>query len=1380
MLLAGFDIKLRFCRLGLVQDLSFGVVRLWRCDRLEEEAKAKFCLSFPVWICSMKEQQDGTLTRKNVWPRLLFGLLLLLLLAICGSKGPYFKLYPISRRMLLQTIIGSPAGDAKMEINTSKLPRISSFPHLQTLNLDTSLTESESMPNSSAPSLSMVTQGTPSIIMPKLEILPPTSHAVVPSIPPSSLSDHITEQHKQIEVEPPKASVVPDAPTPKGIPQADWHGKAHDNSRLAAAPVAHGPVASPVIVISPAIHENSHIPVAAPPLNLFNHPTPVNYSNANEPIASPVTAPSVPPPPEDLANHTTPDNDSYIKGPAISPATTISPAIRENSSIPVAAPPLNLLNHSTPVNYSHEPARSPVTVPPPVFHESHGMPVASPPEDLSNYAAPTNGSRPEGPATPPVTAYSPAFHDNSGIPLAAPPQSLSNQTNPLNYSHAKGPIKSPVTAPSPALHGSHGIPVAPSPEDLSNYSAPVTEGPVVSPVTALPPTVHVNPVTPVAAPPEDLSNNRTHHNDSNTKGTNTQFGGPAVSPVVAPPPSIHENYGMPVAGPPEGVSSHVPPRNDRQNYGMPVAAPPEGVSSHVPPRNDRHSGGSLPAMSPAPHEAEVPSDNAHGPLSSHTQPPSETVPESPPPVPAASSHHHQFTPRKRAGNPSSAPSPLHTPDSYYPAPPSLIRPKVHAPPPHNQDNQGTPRPAQSRVAPSTHHGGPIQFPAMSPFGFVKPKAPKMRPIHALPPPPPNLDCTPPSCRDPYTNSRPGSPCTCVLPMNVGLRLSIPLITFFPWVFDFAQEIASGTSIEQSQVRIMGANAANELPDKTDVLIDLLPFGDQFENSTVFSISQKFWHKELFINSSLFGDYLVLYVTYPGLPSPPMAPGSIDNHGSSGGDSSSRTLHPFAVDVGKREGKQNHSIVAILVLSAVITSILCIGVVWILLLKYRTRSRLSQAPQGLRNSLTKEAGTDPTMIKSRPTSASASFSSSIRTYAGTTKTFSLHEMEQATNSFDHSKIIGEGGFGRVYEGTLEDGMKVAIKVLKRDDRQGNREFLAEVEMLSRLHHRNLIKLIGICTEVDNCLVYELVRNGSVDSHLYGADKEVAPLNWYARLKIALGAARGLAYLHEDSNPRVIHRDFKSSNILLEEDFNPKVSDFGLARAAKGEGNEYISTRVMGTFGYVAPEYAMTGHLLVKSDVYSYGVVLLELLTGRKPVDMLRPPGQENLVTWARPLLSNRDSLESIIDPSLYPDITLDSLTKVAAIASMCVQPEVDQRPFMGEVVQALKLVCNTGDDFSRVSGSCSLEETSILEERPRISTGWDLGSERMLPEPDVFSMSARFTRDASGSFRRYSSSGPLRPGSSSLQFWHQTRGLTSGSASEHGNLDRGLKTGDQLV
>ncbi|KAE9619410.1 putative protein kinase RLK-Pelle-Extensin family [Lupinus albus] len=345
-----------------------------------------------------------------------------------------------------------------------------------------------------------------------------------------------------------------------------------------------------------------------------------------------------------------------------------------------------------------------------------------------------------------------------------------------------------------------------------------------------------------------------------------------------------------------------------------------------------------------------------------------------------------------------------------------------------------------------------------------------------------------------------------------------------------------------------------------------------------------------------------------------------------------------------------------------------------------------------------------MSSSRVTSTrSMSLMSTMATSILSVKRFSLSEIQKATDKFSSKRVLGEGGFGRVYSGTLGDGTEVAVKLLTMDNQNRDREFLTEIELLRSLHHRNLVKLIGICMEGRRrCLVYELVRNGSVESHLHGVDKKNSPLSWGARTKIALGAARGLAYLHEDSNPRVIHRDFKASNVLLEDDFTPKVSDFGLAREAT-EGNNHISTRVMGTFGYVAPEYAMTGHLLVKSDVYSYGVVLLELLTGRKPVDMSQPPGQENLVTYARPLLTTREGLEQLVDPSLAGTYEFDEMAKLASIASMCVHQEVTQRPFMGEVVQALKLIYNDTDES--LGSKDSPEESDFADDISPSENGW---------------------------------------------------------------------------
>lgn len=578
---------------------------------------------------------------------------------------------------------------------------------------------------------------------------------------------------------------------------------------------------------------------------------------------------------------------------------------------------------------------------------------------------------------------------------------------------------------------------------------------------------------------------------------------------------------------------------------------------------------------------------------------------------------------------------------------------------------------------------------------------------------------------------------------------------------------------------MGANAAGEQLEDTIVLVNIVPFKQNFDPATAFSIYQKFWKKQVFIDTSRFRAYEVVNVQYPGLPpSPPSVPSNnnitIDQSDSVNANKGG-PFKPLGVDVPRNskgnKSKPNGSMIAVVILSSVTAFVVLIGALWLLFLKCGCCSSNPQKGEnrhGRTSSQGKPSGTGESLIVgSRKSSDSMSFSSSLAAYTGTAKIYSLSEIERATKNFDSRGILGEGGFGVVYSGVLEDGRKVAVKVLKRDDRHGSREFLAEVEMLSRLHHRNLVKLFGICTDDHfRCLVYELVPNGSVESHLHGADK-ISPLNWCARMKIALGAARGLAYLHEDSSPRVIHRDFKSSNILLENDFTPKVSDFGLARAAM-DGHKHISTHVMGTFGYLAPEYAMTGHLLVKSDVYSYGVVLLELLTGRKPVDLLQPPGQENLVTWARPLLTSKEALESIIDPSLVnSNIPFDSILKVAAIASMCVQPEVSHRPFMGEVVQALKLVCNEFDEIREAnSRSCSHDEDldfEMMDPHEYQMSGYD--SKIELSATDLRSTIENAGGLESESFRRQFNSAPLKMGRKK-QFWQRLRGLSRGSASDH--------------
>ncbi|KAJ8555996.1 hypothetical protein K7X08_022754 [Anisodus acutangulus] len=287
-------------------------------------------------------------------------------------------------------------------------------------------------------------------------------------------------------------------------------------------------------------------------------------------------------------------------------------------------------------------------------------------------------------------------------------------------------------------------------------------------------------------------------------------------------------------------------------------------------------------------------------------------------------------------------------------------------------------------------------------------------------------------------------------------------------------------------------------------------------------------------------------------------------------------------------------------------------------------------------------------------------------------FTYLELKLATQNFDNDHLLGEGGFGRVYKGHIgSKNLDVAVKQLDRNGFQGTREFLVEVLILSLLHHPNLVNLVGYCSDGDQrILVYEYMPNGSLEDHLLELGPEKNPLDWDTRMKIAEGAAKGLEYLHEKANPPVIYRDFKASNILLDENLNPKLSDFGLAKLGPTGDKSHVSTRVMGTYGYCAPEYASTGQLTAKSDVYSFGVVFLEMITGRRVIDTSKPSEEQNLVLWAQPLFRNKKKFHLMVDPLLEGNYPRKGLCQALAIAAMCLQQEASVRPLISDVVTAL--------------------------------------------------------------------------------------------------------------
>ncbi|RDX86088.1 putative serine/threonine-protein kinase PBL23, partial [Mucuna pruriens] len=287
-----------------------------------------------------------------------------------------------------------------------------------------------------------------------------------------------------------------------------------------------------------------------------------------------------------------------------------------------------------------------------------------------------------------------------------------------------------------------------------------------------------------------------------------------------------------------------------------------------------------------------------------------------------------------------------------------------------------------------------------------------------------------------------------------------------------------------------------------------------------------------------------------------------------------------------------------------------------------------------------------------------------------KIFTYEQIAEATNKFNPDCLVGEGGFGNVYKGHLKSiDQTVAVKVLNREGAQGTREFFAEILMLSMVTHPNLVRLIGYCAEgAHRILVYEFMANGSLETHLLDiGDKE--PLDWQTRMKIAQGAAKGLEYLHNSAQPPIIYRDFKSSNILLDENFNPKLSDFGLAKICPKEGHEH-ATRIMGTFGYCAPEYAARGQLSTKLDIYSFGVVFLEIIAGRRVFDTSRVTEEQNLIDWATPLFEDRTKFTLMADPLLKGQFPVKGLFQALAVAAMCLQEDAETRPYMDDVLTAL--------------------------------------------------------------------------------------------------------------
>lgn len=617
--------------------------------------------------------------------------------------------------------------------------------------------------------------------------------------------------------------------------------------------------------------------------------------------------------------------------------------------------------------------------------------------------------------------------------------------------------------------------------------------------------------------------------------------------------------------------------------------------------------------------------------------------------------------------PAGAPSPRNLP----PPPTSGIHTRTHASrlqalPPPSVPSTLAPNPASSPLnTPSPAVSPSVLTPTSAPPGFQDGPVPASNVTAPAP--------SPSGCCTAFMIVRPGSKasdCECVYPIKVVFEMENASSAFTNLTSQFQHELASQLDLIDIQVQIQAFQFGNNF--SLNMVVNLGPLvGLAFPLPKIESINKTLTAHSVKFSSVLFSNYTVVSVMAFLPPPPPIG---------SAGPSIAPTSPPPQDGTPVADGSLPSGIHWHRWLIGVVAggcSLILLILAYVTWRVFGRRKNFKVKGPESSNKVSAVSIPPETSSTRMVITREKSFPrpSNIRD-------FSYEELQEATEDFSPQCFIGEGGFGKVYKGVLKDGTEVAIKKLTSGGNQGDKEFMVEVEMLSRLHHRHLVKLLGFYNSLEplqQLLCYELIPNGSLESWLHGPlSISREPLDWSTRMKIALGAARGLAYLHEDCQPCVIHRDFKASNILLEYNFSPKVADFGLARSAPEGQQDYVSTRVMGTFGYVAPEYAMTGHLLVKSDVYSFGVVMLELLSGRKPVDYNRPPGEENIVAWARPLIEKRTKLHDLADPRMGGKFPSVDFAHVAAIAGACVAPESSDRPTMGEVVQQLKSVIRSQD------------------------------------------------------------------------------------------------------